>query len=646
MRYVGISFQISLAIVFTIVISLVSQITLIHHADAARKQTASTLHTLVSKQLIAREIQVNFKKQVQEWKNILLRGNSDKDLDLYTESFESLEAKVAVGIDSLLSVKPSSEIEIQLLAIQNNLAIIGEEYRAALVVYKKNVAAKKVYPSSTINPAALADSMVRGTDRATTELLDNIIVSYEQQVSDMISMEDAQIQSELKSILSISILIYTLLIIIYSVFISRRVVKPIRSLTEYAQSLSDNMNNLQVPYVERNDEIGVMAKALQIFRRNRISELALQRSAKMSVEAQEKEHLHALQAEIEAQRCEAEKREQRHQEELMSASIQREEELHRRISLLSTAVVAASEGDFHYLKNNRDHLCTDDDLGVMIDHLENLFTQLASDFERISTDSEYLGKAAENLGDLSRAINDDAHQNTEQSQEVINAVGNVRATIKRMAKELETMADGICTIDDSATQASNVADQAVRLAQETNDTMRKLSSSSNDIDNVVKLINSVAEQTNLLALNATIEAARAGDAGKGFAVVANEVKELAKETNKATEEIQHRIDTIRTDTDLAVDAIHNINDIVSQINEFQLHISESVRKQSSTADGILDAVSTTLNGNKRVRGLITAVNQRQSSSQESAQEVFIASQNLKKSADNNSELAARYAHRT
>jgi methyl-accepting chemotaxis protein len=109
--------------------------------------------------------------------------------------------------------------------------------------------------------------------------------------------------------------------------------------------------------------------------------------------------------------------------------------------------------------------------------------------------------------------------------------------------------------------------------------VKTLASSADKIGEIVKMINAIASQTNLLALNAAIEAARAGDAGKGFAVVANEVKSLAGQTAKATEEIIGQISSVQNETRQAVDAIHNISDVIEQVRQISTGIASAVEQQ-------------------------------------------------------------------
>ncbi|MFM7842763.1 MAG: methyl-accepting chemotaxis protein, partial [Planctomycetota bacterium] len=171
-----------------------------------------------------------------------------------------------------------------------------------------------------------------------------------------------------------------------------------------------------------------------------------------------------------------------------------------------------------------------------------------------------------------------------------------------------------------------------KVAERTNSTVSKLGESSAEIGNVIKVITSIAQQTNLLALNATIEAARAGTAGMGFAVVANEVKELAKQTAKATEDIGRKIDAIQTDTKEAVDAIGQIGEIISHINEIQSSIASAVEQQTATTSEISRSVNEAALGSREIASNVTGVAQ-------AARGTAEAAANTRGSADELSHLA-------
>ncbi len=111
----------------------------------------------------ARSTQVHFKKQVQEWKNVLLRGHVQADFDKYWGKFVREEEIVAEHLDRLseilirLNLDPAEAQEIKA-----ELAQLGVAYREAIELFDPGADA----------PQRVVDAAVRGIDRAPTDALD------------------------------------------------------------------------------------------------------------------------------------------------------------------------------------------------------------------------------------------------------------------------------------------------------------------------------------------------------------------------------------------------------------------------------------------------------------------------------------------
>ena len=200
-----------------------------------------------------------------------------------------------------------------------------------------------------------------------------------------------------------------------------------------------------------------------------------------------------------------------------------------------------------------------------------------------------------------------AEETSTQVHVVSSTAEQVSSNVRGVAAAAEEMEATIREIAGQANQAARVAGEAVGLAESTGTLVNRLGESGSMIGGVVKTITSIAEQTNLLALNATIEAARAGEVGKGFAVVANEVKELAKETARATEDIGGKIGAIQQDTRLAIEAIRQIQAIITRINEIQTSIASAVEEQTATTREIGRNVTEAAKGTSEIAASITGV---------------------------------------
>lgn len=426
-------------------------------------------------------------------------------------------------------------------------------------------------------------------------------------------------------------------------FLRQKLIKPMRQLAKGARQLQSDDTAVIISHLQRTDEVGVLSSALESFRLQCLSVEILKKSVEQSQQELNRAIDKQARNDRDFERSQAKVLELEKALARAQLVVDSEAELQQRILQLSNSVSAAGKGHLSVLSNKleREH-SQDDPLGRMGAELGKLFTQFDRDFISINSGANQLAVSATNLQELGEIISCNAGGNNEKAQNILSGAKNVRSVLLQISSNVEQMESGIEGISSNATQASSVAAQAVELAKNTSGTMRKLADSSVDINNVIKLITTIAEQTNLLALNATIEAARAGDAGKGFAVVANEVKELAKETNKATDEIQRRITAIRTETGNAVEAIGNINQIVSQIDGLQGDISDSVRDQSSAVQAIISMIGNATKDNSTVREILAKMLEVLGTTQTSAENIQRSSQLLRTDAEDNLKITRRY----
>jgi len=115
------------------------------HVDA----TAS-LAALSEQRDAARQIEVAFKVEVQEWKNILLRGYDPTLLAQYRDAFATRQAEVATGLDRLAA---EGSAEARRLATEHEG--LGAAYDATLAAADLD----------TAEGVRAADAAVHGADR-------------------------------------------------------------------------------------------------------------------------------------------------------------------------------------------------------------------------------------------------------------------------------------------------------------------------------------------------------------------------------------------------------------------------------------------------------------------------------------------------
>jgi methyl-accepting chemotaxis protein len=325
---------------------------------------------------------------------------------------------------------------------------------------------------------------------------------------------------------------------------SRRLSRPITTLTSTMANLAEGNLSLEVPHTARADEIGDMARAVEVFRENGLKVAQL-----TEADAHRAEHDQQARAQMMAQ--------------LQAA--------------FGDVVRAAADGDFSRQISTR---FADAELNLLADGINDL---VATVDRGLTETTSVLGALAE--ADLTRRmdgqyrgafatlksdVNKVANRLTEIVSQLRQASGSLHAATseilagsndlsKRTAAQSTTIEQTSGTIKDvaqavvqnaqRATDASQLAASLVKTAELSGEVMAKatesmdnITASSNQISTIIGLIDDIAFQTNLLALNASVEAARAGEAGKGFAVVAVEVRRLAQSAAQASADVKKLIE--------------------------------------------------------------------------------------------------------
>lgn len=382
----------------------------------------------------------------------------------------------------------------------------------------------------------------------------------------------AEIQSALVTVLLL------LLALIVMVVMSRSITKPVAELIEMMNRLAKGEFGLEVPGLDRKEEVGDIARAV-VGIRNSVAE-----KAKADAAAAEA----ARMKEEEAKRHAEEQRRQETQQMEHMAAVERKKAMNDMADRFESSV------------------------GSVVDTVSSAATELRS--------------SAESMTHIS-------NQTTDRATAVAAATEEATASVQTVAAASEQLLSAINEISQKVEESAGFTRQAVTRAQATNITVEGLAESAKKIDNVVKMIQDIAWQTNLLALNATIEAARAGDAGKGFAVVAAEVKNLADQTSKATVDISEQISNMQTNTQDAVRAIKEISGQIGQINQISESIAAAVEEQSASTKEIALNVRQASTGTQEVAKNIVEVSRASNESGEAAAQVLGASSELSKKSE-------------
>lgn len=220
-------------------------------------------NTLVQSERDVNMVLSTFKTQVQEWKNVLIRGHKKDDLDKYWGRFKQREAEIKSQFNAMLSNEAiSDKAKSEIRQFLKAHSVMATKYREGY----------EAFVASNFDPK-VGDGYVRGIDREPAKLLASVADDIAKQSEDAIADLKANTRFMLWVILLAAIAL-SLASVVYVVSRLRtQVIKPTKQIASCISNLANSNYDYALTYTSKH-ELGVLANSAR----------ALQSKLKESVE--------------------------------------------------------------------------------------------------------------------------------------------------------------------------------------------------------------------------------------------------------------------------------------------------------------------------------------------------------------------------
>ncbi len=239
------------SLLLLLVIALLCIQQLSHHVE----HFGDLLDGPLSESQLVDEANLEFKIQVQEWKNVLLRGKNPEQRNKYWAQFQAQERKVQELLGQLQRASAqSSQLSGQIARLQNEHRLLGEAYRKGF----------DAFVAADADPTA-GDAAVAGIDRAASAQMSELVSQLRQTAA----RQSTEIREGAGSAALTGVLVMLLasaLVGLLSLWlVNRNIIEPTRSLIEHIARLSQGQFANRVD-ASRADELGRLAVAANTLR--------------------------------------------------------------------------------------------------------------------------------------------------------------------------------------------------------------------------------------------------------------------------------------------------------------------------------------------------------------------------------------------
>ncbi len=525
----------------------------------------------------------------------LLIATSDTQNQLAANDLKSARKAFADDLDAAASAEPNNAADYQALK-SRGLEVLDQTCAPTI---KNGMTATS--PADVMASQAL---YLKDCAPAFPPLVADMAAKVKSVVADTNAKDEALSRVTKSAILATFVLIIGGLaaVMVGGFFATRTwIVAPMKGLSSTMDRLAKGDFQVRVEGEDRRDELGGMARAVQVFKDAGLEKQRLEAETVAQRSLTEQDRVSAEQAKAQTAKEQAQV-----------------------VTSIGTGLERLSAGDLTFqLKEafapEYDKLRAD---------FNGAMSQLQQTMKTVVGRTHGLRSGGQEITQASDDLSKRTEQQAASLEETAAALDQITATVKKTA-------DGAIEARKVVAMAKDDAEKSGAIVREAVGAMTRIEDSSRQIGQIIGVIDEIAFQTNLLALNAGVEAARAGDAGRGFAVVASEVRALAQRSAEAAKEIKA---LISASTDQVAQGV----DLVGQTGRALTRIAEQVAQINGVVTEIAASAQEQATGLHQVNAAVNQMDQVTQQNAAMVEEATAAAHSLREETDALSDLIAQF----
>jgi methyl-accepting chemotaxis protein len=519
--------------------------------------------------------------------------------DRYAEAvaLSNIETAVLVDIERAISAVHSAPSELDL----GQLKAKQERFQALLGETRKSLQATLAKTASTSIKASSADviAAIGAFEDASKKVFDfaasfaqpdaiaalsGVVAPAEIAVQTALQQfhaaadkngaaKEATIQAAIATVTQVVIGLAMLLVVAIAslgyVTVARGVARPITALNEVMTKLSSGDLNVEVPYASRLDEVGAMAKAVEVFKRNAIERIRLeaaQRDTDQRAAAQRKTEMWQFADKFEAaiSTIVATVSSASAELEVSASTLTRTAETTQSLSIAVAAASEEASANVQSVASASEELAASvNEISRQVHESRVIAGAAVAQAEATDTRITNLSRAASHIGDVVKLITSVAQQTNllalnatieaaragEAGKGFAIVAQEVKALAAQTAQATSQIGNQIAAVQaataESVTAIREIGETISRIAEIALTIASAVEEQSSATSEISRNIQQAAQGTTLVASNITDVNRGANETGSASAQVLTSAQSLSNESRRLKGEVEKFLTTVR-----------------------------------------------------------------------------------------------------